>query len=363
MSEDQPLNTVTQFGRVPYEIINAGMIASLKAAASKVYLVLLAHTDVNWETTVGLRRIARLTGIHVGSASRAVEELKTAGLIETNQPINGQGFHYRITTDRSPVGERSQNEPFTGARTVDDQTVHPCANGQNSDRSPGRNTTVRILEPDRSHFGAQPFTGAQLNRLNREDKQPRQVIGGDSLNPDQTKMVYLLVRHRISMAAARQIVVDNPGVTMGMIQNLLDSADDQGWNQPGGVATFLKEQIPAAIDYQREITQWRADLRAKLTAWLNAAPKGDPALLAELTEVELERCRDYLTTFAFKGTGGANWHDYRIGDIFKGVMAADPPTTNAALAYAATNINLRLRRKLGLSLPPASLRLVGTAAG
>lgn len=139
MSEAHPI----QFGRVPYDIIDAGLIADTKPAATAVYLVLLAHVDENWTARVGMRRLAKLAGVMLGSVSRSVAQLRDAGLIETEPAGKGHPWLYKISTappgHRSPVRERP--------------TVHRGVNGSEGDRSPVGVATVHPPAQNRSPTG------------------------------------------------------------------------------------------------------------------------------------------------------------------------------------------------------------------
>ena len=142
MSSGDPI----QFGRVPFAHIDAGAAASMKPADLRVYVVLCAHADHEWSACIGMRRIARLAGIHIGTASAAVGRLKVAGLIQTNNPGNGAAYRYRIVADRSAPAERS--------------TVQHTPNDAAPDRSAHDEGTVQRTVKNRS-------ARAEQNRENR----------------------------------------------------------------------------------------------------------------------------------------------------------------------------------------------------
>jgi len=147
-----------QFGRVPYQPIDAGAVASMKPADARVYLVLCAHGDQYWRACLGIRRIAQLAGVHIGTVSAAVCRLKTAGMIETNDPGNGSAYQYRILTNRSAPCERL--------------TVQRCANGKGGDRSAHDDETVQRSAKNRSACAEQNRVEQRENRGAQRKRDP-----------------------------------------------------------------------------------------------------------------------------------------------------------------------------------------------
>ncbi len=140
--------SIPQYGRVPYGIVDEGAIAALKPGAVRVYLVLCAHADDQFQARVGMRRLAKLTGMMIGSVQRSVAELQAAEVVAVDDPGNGRAFTYRIITDRSRISERSSVRASVNGTAVDRSRI--------SERSSVR-ASVNGTEVDRSPAGAEPF--------------------------------------------------------------------------------------------------------------------------------------------------------------------------------------------------------------
>jgi Helix-turn-helix domain len=113
MSERKP-----QFGRVPTAIVTSGVLAQVKPAACRVYLCLCARANRQWQTYVGVRRLANDTGHCTGTISEAVGQLRELGLITTNGYVRGRRYIYTITYMCSALAEQStvQRKPNTSRK-------------------------------------------------------------------------------------------------------------------------------------------------------------------------------------------------------------------------------------------------------
>ncbi|TVQ53328.1 MAG: hypothetical protein EA377_08210 [Phycisphaerales bacterium] len=178
-----------QFGRVPYAVVTSGAIAYQKPGAVKVYLQLCAHVNRDWTVHIGMRRLADLSGMMIGSVSRSTKELEDAGLITIDRPGPGSAYSYTISTsppsNRSRVGEQvtvraPENGTPTDRSRLSEQsgidTVRASVNGQKKNRSPVRNGTVRARAQNRSRASEQ-------NRMNRE----KQSAGANAPAPKQSR--------------------------------------------------------------------------------------------------------------------------------------------------------------------------------
>ncbi len=244
-----------QFGRVPYGMIDAGLIADLKPAAAKVYLVLLAHADQEWRARVGMRRMAKLAGVMVGSVSRSVAQLRSAGLIDTNRVSNGQAMTYWITTasgrDRSPVGERL--------------SVHSTVNGHNTDRSPTSDPTVHPRDQNRSP-GRERNRGTEI-----EQQQSSNAAAGNDDPPCP-------IRRALIAAGvgdpARSELAELPGITAKLVR------DKAAWCRERGKGP------PVLIDELRLTSEQHTERERQRQARQATAAEREPPPETEFTSEE-----------------------------------------------------------------------------
>jgi len=245
-------NLPTQFGRIPYAVIDAGVLAKLKPAATKVYLVIAAHADSNWRARVGMRRIARLAGIKLGSASRSVGQLVEAGLLKASKKGNGSPMHYLlIVPDRSSDGER-----------LDCKSVHPTANGQKQRLSPRGAATVQSVAQNRSLVGEQ-------NRGTKYEQQACAAAGD--------------VRLALQAAGVRGKALEElaglDGLTPVDVQAVYKRAVAKGASSPSGMLVSMLsdgERAGQADEANAKNAAWEA-LGAKVHAeLLQAIIKADP---------------------------------------------------------------------------------------
>ncbi len=73
-----------QFGRIPYDVVDAGGVAAMRAHPTDalVYLVIAAHVNgKSWSCALGVSRIATLAGVSKRTVQRSTSHLATLGLI------------------------------------------------------------------------------------------------------------------------------------------------------------------------------------------------------------------------------------------------------------------------------------------
>ena len=118
-----------QFGRVPYRPVNAGLIAQMKEADVRVYVVLCAHLDETFTGSPGLDRIRKLSGLkHQSSVCRAIKRLEQLGAILR---IRGGGRananEYRINPNCRPGEKVSGSETVAPERQNDNPKLSPSS--------------------------------------------------------------------------------------------------------------------------------------------------------------------------------------------------------------------------------------------
>ena len=98
-SRQKNISPKIQFGRVPYE--SHSSVASLNGSATKVYLVLCIHANRDWIAWPSRSRIAKLAGINPRTVSRAINELKVAGLVTVEKGGPTKPNRYRLDVGAS----------------------------------------------------------------------------------------------------------------------------------------------------------------------------------------------------------------------------------------------------------------------
>lgn len=124
------------FGRIPYDPIEDGALGQITNAAAKVYACLCAHNmQDHGRVNPGMRRIAKLTRLHISTVSDAVQQLESVGLIETPERKNGARITYTIVgTVRTEANGKPSKRSDAGERSPL-PSVRVGANGTDADRS------------------------------------------------------------------------------------------------------------------------------------------------------------------------------------------------------------------------------------
>lgn len=262
MSVEKPI----QFGRIPFSVVSSGMLASLKPAATKIYMVIAAHANAQWQAKLGMRRIAELAGIELGSVSRSVRQLVDAGLLETGAARNGQAFVYRLlipeTSERSLEGER-----------LGDMSVHPPVNGTKADRSLVSSSTVHQRVENRSPISEQ-------NRGNINEQQ--QAASEDELG--QALRIAGIGEPKLSELALM------PGLTPALVRS------KSLWckERHKGTGVLIQELQTAAEQsavYQQRTVEAVAVIRARVDELSDYSPEELARARAWLAEVGEQRVR------------------------------------------------------------------------
>jgi len=169
------------YGRVYLQTIEHEGFRSITHGDRAVMLVILAHADRHDRSTVGMRRIAELTGMQIGSVSRAVQHLDDAGLIRVDRQGNGSRFVYHIAPQTVHRGANGQEgEPFTEGRTVSEADRSPCG----AEPFTVRRATVHPVAQNRSPSGEHV---QHEQRFNNHEQHGRQPMGHGVQGTDRRK--------------------------------------------------------------------------------------------------------------------------------------------------------------------------------
>jgi len=146
-----------QFGRVPYALGNTDIIARMKPSDAKVYLAMALHADKRWQVKAGLRRVAKIAGVQLGTVSEAVRRLETLGAISIDWPGNGHSAVYTLTVQQIPNGL-----PFSTHRTgkQGNRSAHTGGTVQQAPAKPFSACRTKQSEQRKNRAQAAPAAGA-----------------------------------------------------------------------------------------------------------------------------------------------------------------------------------------------------------
>ena len=124
----------TQFGRVPYAVIDSGAVAEMPRGEAVVYLVIAGHLNgSDWTARPSLGRIMRLAGVTERTAQRSIKRLVKAGYIKVSKG-GGRG-HTNVYTivakprqdgdGVTPQKPRQDSDPVS-AETPPNRALNPA---------------------------------------------------------------------------------------------------------------------------------------------------------------------------------------------------------------------------------------------
>lgn len=208
MNKSKPVATSRpQCGRIPYDPVDAGILAKMTGGDAKVYAAICVHADYTFTCDPGIRRLAALVKMQIGSVSRCLHRLEDIGAITIAWEGNGHPAKYRIVTVHNGANGHTSttvhppaSQPFTGQPG----TVHPLAR----DRSPQRERNILNKEkqppPNReSHEAAgggdasqdaaeEPIIALACDKLGIPKREKAKIIAAD---PPLTTLIAL--RHAV----------------------------------------------------------------------------------------------------------------------------------------------------------------------
>lgn len=107
-----------QFGRVPYAIVTSGALSDMKPADSRLYIAICAHAGADWKASVGVRTLARETGLKEGSVSVSAHRLQALGVLSIEWHGNGRPATYTLSTTVQRPSNGTVQRPQNGREGV-----------------------------------------------------------------------------------------------------------------------------------------------------------------------------------------------------------------------------------------------------
>ena len=151
-----------QYGRLPYEVVTSGALASLGRSDWAAYTVIAAHIGgSSWTAFPSLATIARCAGISHRTATRAVARLEKVGLL-TIERGGGRSRFNRYTLSLNPDTKDGtvsmhkpghQDVPFSDSKagqTEDERVTERETKGDNSTSKPCHVGVTRKAEEQNS---------------------------------------------------------------------------------------------------------------------------------------------------------------------------------------------------------------------
>ncbi len=283
-----------QFGKIPYPVIDSGVIASLKGSEAKVYLVILAHMQSSdWTSRLSQERISRLTGLRRPTVVKAVAGLSRAGLLRITRGC-GRGITnvYRINSHP----DVTYSEPRIQAKQSPGSDPFKAENRQLG----GEKQSSMVLETvsndtQNSHLGVTPTEGTDSNI------SEQMLTAADSKKvPEQSRAVLdTLNNHGIGAPTDQKLVREFPDITTALITEALVGASTSAG--PGCRVELIRKRMPGLIDREADQTQKRVAMTKRLSkietymaAEYRAKHTEIDEIISGLDPDELKECRDLV---------------------------------------------------------------------
>lgn len=127
-----------QFGRLPYDIVCSGILASLGESELRAYIVICTHANKQWKSSPKVETIAKLSGISNRQIYRVIKQLKDRGLIEIKSG-GGHGITNTYTIETNPD---------TLNVTVNPDTLNVRVDSEETCQNRPRTLTETAMNPD-----------------------------------------------------------------------------------------------------------------------------------------------------------------------------------------------------------------------
>ncbi len=268
--------TTPAYGRVPAEIIDAGVLSRIKGRpiALLVYVVLCRHVGRDWTAWPSAETIADRHNLDVRSVRRGFADLRRAGLIEVVNQGGGRGratVHRLVLNPDTGVTVSGAVNPDTAVRetlTAGAETLTPGALNSDTGVTPTEHGTEHGTEHSQQTraLPAAAVGEAGLGQFSEsEAAADRALFEAGVRNPARTE----LVRAGRTAAEVEQamdyVAEQNVANPAGLLIRLLQSSEPT----PETVAARTKRELRAWLDEPEDL-----DAPGAVEA---PTPKPDPA--------------------------------------------------------------------------------------
>ena len=253
--------SITQYGRVPYDMVDIGFLDVMTGADAKVYIAIAAHVNKHYQTTIGRQRLASLTGLCLDTTRIATKRLTQAGLIEVK---TGRGMGHANTYKLVTKPQRRMGV-LTAQNPSDDTAETPAPSHQN---------------PSADTVNPQPSKGVtDKNRVITEQEQINDADGG--LKDNKQEVQNALAAKKIKEPKLSQLA-QIQGLTPTVISQLAKRVQQSAKNPAGLLIRLIEKEGPQLIK-DEEVRRQRAEAREAQQEWKKDESK------AELERVKAER--------------------------------------------------------------------------
>lgn len=205
-----------QFGRIPYEMICAGVTKGMSRGAARVYLAIAAHANAEWVCRLSLPRLEELTGLSRPGVIISIECLEKIGAIDV-QRGGGRGIanQFRVETNSQAyltLLQPKESSPLNPLDARKGQVSEPKQSsfGGKTVKFRGLNSQAHLTPTDKNSVEQQQQTGA--------------AAGDDELNSE----IIEALRAAGIGNPARSRLAGTPGVTVDLVQGEVARLDGKG---------------------------------------------------------------------------------------------------------------------------------------
>lgn len=290
---------VESFGRIPFRIVAAGLLAKMTAADVKVFTTIAAHASKDWQARPSVKRIAELTGLTERGVWLALARLQRLRVL-TIHSGGGRGVANTYLLTQNPEATFRVLAQIPKSRTRKPEHPSPeTLNGHaRNPECPSSETLNRCAQNPEQAFTPTERTENEQNRTARN-------AAADGVRAELTR--YGITEPKLSELGSL------PGLTVNIVRDLAGRIGKAA--NPGGLLVALveregsqlvqAEQRKTAARQAREASaQQKREAEALARAEQETELAHRRALIAALSDVELVQRTDAALSAA--GTFHAN---------------------------------------------------------
>ena len=255
-----------QFGKIPYALIDAGIVRRMTPADVAVYLVICAHNlRSDWRVWPSFDRIASLTPYTRRSVVRSVARLRALGVIEVESGGGrGNPNRYRICLQNRdtpvPVSKGDRGDTVPGKQGPSGRETGTPESRKGDARVP------RMREKEKRRAAIQNLPTQQPSEANGRplDVRGSAAAGGGDIGKDQAgangHTVKALQRHGLD--SAQYLLGEFPNATADVIDRAMSNASRSAG--VGARVEHFRQRVPAILqaDMRRQARE-ESDRRAR----------------------------------------------------------------------------------------------------
>jgi len=302
----------SQFGKVPYQIINSGLVGSMKGSDAKVYLVLVGHcSGKNWTACPSLARIAELSGLSRQGVCRSIRHLKKIRAIQVK--IGGGRGHANcyILSPNSHTEETVYIECKKAPSTIENSQLcftDPVKETVNNG-TPKQSSQISKTVTSKALNSGALVTRTEYNRKEQtEQKGAAAEIEGKERDRSHNTLA-ALHHHGIEAPTDQQLINEFPGIRAWMVNEAVSGLN--GTAGPGKRINKIREKMPEILDWYEQTCIELTGILETLEAEYEANQQKIDAIISN---ANLENIRQYIYQSLLKLIGNTRPGQYAVQD-------------------------------------------------